>query len=48
MRCTQCGAELEADANFCHNCGAQCEQEINEETEDLNYIEVILLLHGHY
>ena len=39
MRCTQCGAELEADANFCHNCGAQCEQEINEETEDLNYIE---------
>lgn len=39
MRCTQCGAELEADANFCHNCGAQCEQELKEETEDLNCTE---------
>lgn len=36
MWCTQCGAQLEENANFCHNCGAPCEQEIKEEAEDFN------------
>lgn len=36
MWCTQCGAQLEEGANFCHNCGTQCEPEIQEEAEDLN------------
>ena len=35
MWCTHCGAQLEENANFCHNCGAPCDQEIQENQEIL-------------
>ena len=35
MWCTQCGVQLEEGSNFCHNCGAPCEPEMQEKQKVL-------------